>query len=95
VSRYAAALAPGSCVVVTTFAAAPGPDADRLIKIYSAGPHPVCLHSGQEIASFFGDLDLLPPGVTDARTWRPAWETVPAPEPRGTWVHGGLARKTR
>lgn len=93
VARYMAALGPGSYVVLTTFAAEPGPDADRLVKIYSSGPHPVCLHSEEEFASFFGDLEQVPPGVADARTWRPGWEQVPDPAPRGTWLYGGMARK--
>jgi S-adenosyl methyltransferase len=92
VARYVAALAPGSCVVLTVFAAMPGPDADRLVKIYSSGPHPVRLHSAAEFASFFGDLELVPPGVADARTWRPGWERVPDPEPRGAFLYGGMAR---
>jgi hypothetical protein len=93
VARYAAALAPGSYLVLTTFAAAPGPDANQLVKVYSSGPHPVRLHSGEEFASFFGDLELVPPGVADARTWRPGWDEVPDPAPRGVWLYSGMARK--
>ena len=93
VARYAAALAPGSYVVISVCTAAPGPDADRLVKIYSSGPHSVRINSLEDVASFFGDLELLPPGVADARTWRPGWETAPDPEPRGVWTYGGIARK--
>jgi hypothetical protein len=94
VARYTAALAPGSYVVLSVFAAVPGPDADRLVKIYSSGPHPVRLHSEEDFTSFFGDLELVPPGVADARTWRPGWETVPDPAPRGAFLYGGMALKT-
>lgn len=94
VDRYVSALAPGSCVVLTVCEAAPGPDADQLVKIYSSGPHAVRIHSVEDFTSFFGDLDILPPGVRDARTWRPDWERVPDPAPRGVWTYGAMARKT-
>jgi S-adenosyl methyltransferase len=92
-ARYAAALAPGSYAVLTVVAAQPGPETDKLIKIYSAGTHAVHFHSAADFASFFGDLELVPPGVADARTWRPGWETVPVPAPRGIWMYAGMARK--
>jgi hypothetical protein len=91
-ARYRAALAPGSYLVLTTFAAAPGPDTDRLVKMYSSGPHSLSLHSVSECASFAGDLELVPPGVADARTWRPGWEKVPDPAPRGVWINGVMAK---
>jgi S-adenosyl methyltransferase len=71
-----------------------GPNGDRLVKLYSAGAAPLCVHSEEDFASFFGDLELVPPGVADARTWRPGWETVPDPEPRDVWTRGAMARKT-
>jgi hypothetical protein len=91
-ARYTSALAPGSYVVLTVVAAKPGPDADQLIKIYSSGPHSLFLHSAEEFASFFGDLEVVPPGVADVRTWRPDWESVPDPGPRGVWGYAGMAR---
>ncbi|HEX6527892.1 MAG TPA: hypothetical protein VF070_48905 [Streptosporangiaceae bacterium] len=39
-----------------------------------------------------GGLELLSPGVVDARAWRPGWETVPDPAPRGVWMNGIMAR---
>jgi hypothetical protein len=93
VARYTAPLAPGSYLVATTFAAAPGTDSDQLIKIYSSGPHQVRNHPVGEFASFFGDLELVPPGVADARAWRPGWDEVPDPAPRGVWAYSGMARK--
>lgn len=91
-ARYRAALAPGSYVVLTVVAALPGRDADQLVKLYSSGPHPLSLHSKEEFASFFGDLEMVPPGVADVRTWRPGWDSVPEPEPRGVWGYAGMAR---
>lgn len=86
-ARYAAALAPGSYAVFSVVQIAPGPEGDQMLKLYGAGPHPVSLHSPADLESFCGDLEILPPGVADARTWRPGWETVPAAEPRGVWVN--------
>jgi hypothetical protein len=77
VARYAAALAPGSYVVLT-MGLAEGRQADQFFELYSKGPAPLYKHSAADFASFFGDLPLLDPGVCDARTWRPGWPEVPA-----------------
>jgi O-methyltransferase involved in polyketide biosynthesis len=92
VSAYTAALAPGSYVVFSVFEAAPGPDTDQMVKMYSAGPHSVSVHPVADLESFCVGLELLPPGVADARTWRPDWETVPVPAARGVWIYGAMAR---
>src|SRR6266568_2983155 len=73
VARYAAALAPGSYVVLS----AGRGDSDRAdtgFGAYSAGATRVYNHSVPEFASFFGPLELVPPGVVDARVRRPDWE---------------------
>jgi hypothetical protein len=90
--RYTAALAPGSHIVLTVVAANPGPDTDELVKMYSSGPHPMYVHSAEEFASFFGDLEMVPPGVADVRTWRPGWDIVPELEPLPVWGYAGMAR---
>jgi hypothetical protein len=35
-------------------------------------------HSREDVAGFFTGLDLVDPGITDARAWQPGWRT-PAP----------------
>ena len=73
VARYAAALAPGSYIILSVGRG----DSDRADKgfgAYSAGATRVYNHSVAEFASFFGPLELVPPGVADAREWRPDWE---------------------
>lgn len=95
VDRHRAGLAPGSYVVLSTVAVNSGPNVDKAIAIYSEGAHPFYPHSADELTAYFGDLELVPPGVADARTWRPGWETVPVPEPRGVWMYGGIARVPR
>jgi hypothetical protein len=93
-ARYQSALAPGSYVMLSVIAAVPSLETDQMMKIYNSGTHPAYLHPDADFASFFGDLELLPPGIADARVWRPAWEKAPAPEPRSVWINAAMARKT-
>ena len=81
VARYAAALAPGSYLILT-MGLADGPAADRFFALYSKGSAPLYKHSAADFASFFGDLPLLPPGIADARAWHPNWPVVPVPAKR-------------
>ena len=49
-------------------------------------------HSVPEFASFFDPLELVPPGVVDAREWRPDWEQAVRLPPRDGQVIVGVAR---
>ena len=49
-------------------------------------------HSVTEFSSFFGPLELVPPGVVDAREWRPDWEQAVHLPPRDGQVIVGVAR---
>jgi len=91
VARYAAALAPGSYVMLT-MGLADGQAADRFFDLYSKGPAPLYKHSEKDFASFFGDLPLLPPGVADARSWRPGWPVVSVPPKRQAEMIVGVAQ---
>jgi O-methyltransferase involved in polyketide biosynthesis len=91
VARYAAALAPGSYVILT-MGLADGPDAKRFFELYNKGPVPLYQHSAADFASFFGGLPLVPPGVSDARSWRPGWPEVPVPPARDATMIVGVAR---
>jgi S-adenosyl methyltransferase len=65
---FITALAPGSYLILTV---GTGGDPDmrgRFIKAYTAGN--VHRHSSEQIAGYFGELDLVDPGLTDARYWR-------------------------
>jgi O-methyltransferase involved in polyketide biosynthesis len=90
-ARYAEALAPGSYMILT-MGLADGPAADRFFDMYSKGPHPLYKHSAEDFASFFGDLPMLPPGVADARSWRPGWPVVSVPPKREGEMIVGVAR---
>jgi O-methyltransferase involved in polyketide biosynthesis len=88
VASYVASLAPGSYVVLSVGRA----DKDEGFGAYSTGGTKVYNHSVPEFASFFGSLELVPPGVVDGREWYPdAEEPVHAP-PREGQVIVGVAR---
>ena len=59
---------------------------------YSSGPAQVYNHSVAEFASFFGSLEPVPPGVVDAREWRPDWEQEVHLPPRDGQAIVGVAR---
>jgi O-methyltransferase involved in polyketide biosynthesis len=90
VARYAAALAPGSCLVLT-MGVALGEAADQFRRMYSEGPSKLYLHSPEDFTSFFGPLELVPPGIGDARSLRPGQTGVPAPD-KDNWMIAGIAR---
>ena len=58
---------------------------------YSTAVAPVYNHSVEEFASFFGPLEVLPPGVADARTWSAEAGTAHLP-PRDQYAIAGVAR---
>jgi O-methyltransferase involved in polyketide biosynthesis len=94
VARYAAALAPGSYVILT-MGLAEGAAAARFFDLYSRGPAPLYMHSAEDFASFFGSLPLVPPGLADARSWRPGWPMVSTPPKREAEMIVGVAQVPR
>jgi hypothetical protein len=91
VARYAEVLAPGSYVILT-MGIASGEAADRFFRLYSEGPSRLYQHSPEDFAMFFGRLELVPPGIGDARTWRPGWGEMTALPAREGWMIVGVAR---
>ena len=92
VARYAAALAPGSYVVLSV-GRADGDEESRGFGTYSsAGAARVYNHSVAEFTSFFGPLTLVPPGVIDAREWHPDDDQPVPPPPRPGQALVGVAR---
>jgi hypothetical protein len=75
VRAYVDELAPGSHVILTVARGEPA-IGDQITRAYDAAT--VYNHSHEDVASFFTGLDLIPPGITDARAWMPGWAT-PAP----------------
>jgi O-methyltransferase involved in polyketide biosynthesis len=70
VADYAAALAPGSFLVVSV-SRGDGSRADEYLSAYSGGVAQAYNHATEEIVGFFGSLPLVPPGVVVARDWHP------------------------
>jgi O-methyltransferase involved in polyketide biosynthesis len=91
VARYVPALAPGSYLVLSA-GRGDSDVADKGFGAYSSGAMKVYNHSVAEFTSFFGSLKLVPPGVTDARAWRPDWEQPVQLPPRPGQVIVGVAR---
>ena len=91
VAGYVAALAPGSYVVLSV-GRGDGEGSNKAFGTYSEGAARAYNHPAAEFASFFGSLDLVPPGVVDARQWHPNWgQTVKLP-PRDGQTIAGVAR---
>jgi O-methyltransferase involved in polyketide biosynthesis len=91
VAKYVAALAPGSYVVLSV-GRGDSDKADKGFGAYSSGGIQVYNHSVPEFTSFFGSLELVPPGVADAREWHPDWEQPIHLPPRAGQVIVGVAR---
>jgi hypothetical protein len=70
VSAYVSALAPGSYVIITVGRGDAG-IGQQVTAAYDAAP--LYNHSTEDIASFFTGLNLIDPGITEARAWRPDW----------------------
>jgi O-methyltransferase involved in polyketide biosynthesis len=86
---YISALAPGSCVVISV-----GGNDDpggRVVTTYKAGT--LYTHGREQVADFLAGLDLVQPGLCDARAWRPGWGENPAPGPGAGYVLAAVGRK--
>jgi O-methyltransferase involved in polyketide biosynthesis len=94
VNAYASALAPGSYVVISVIRADRG-DADESFSGYSKAVAPVYNHSPEDFASFFGPLELVPPGAVDARQWYPDRKDAADLEKRDGYVLAAAARRLK
>lgn len=92
VKRYMSAVAPGS-YLIATIASGKGTLAGKFYQTYNAsGFAAMYNHTSAEFASFFGDLEIMPPGLGDARRIHPGWsELAPAPR-RPDRILAGIAR---
>jgi SAM-dependent methyltransferase len=88
------ALAPGSYLVLTTICQELLPDkaaAARAKDVYQQAGQPITARSAAEIRGFFGDFELVEPGLVPKHAWRP--ETGPAAADPSDISLGGVARK--
>jgi S-adenosyl methyltransferase len=91
VARYAAALAVDSYLVVSA-ARMDSSGADGGYGEYSRNVTAVYNHSAADFARFLGPLELVPPGIVDARRWHPALGEPAAPPPRDAYMLAAVAR---
>lgn len=94
VASYVSALAPGSYVVISVIRA-DRDDADESFGGYSKTVAPVYNHTPEDFASFFGSLELVPPGTVDARQWHPDWPGAAGLKKREGHVMAAVARVLR
>jgi SAM-dependent methyltransferase len=94
VAEYAAALAPGSYLVASV-ARGDGPRVDAFFRAYYDSASPIYNHPAEEIAGFFRSLPLVPPGLVDARQWRPDAAETPGAVLREAQMLAGVARVAR
>lgn len=92
VKRYIDALAPGSCVIASVGVLDDTPEADQFAELYGSGPAKLHRHKLADVPAFFGDLEMVPPGIADTRSWRAGQDTVPEVTPRVVTVYAGVAR---
>ena len=88
------ALAPGSYLVLTTICQELLPDkaaAERAKDVYQKAGKPIKARSAAEIRGFFGDFELVEPGLVPKHAWRPETGTTAA-DPSDISL-GGVARK--
>ena len=92
VKRYMSAVAPGS-YLIATIASGKGSRASEFYQTYNAsGFARMYNHTSADFASFFGDLEIVPPGLGDARRIRPGWSELASAPKRPDRILAGIAR---
>ena len=76
-AAFRRAMPPGSFLIISIGINNDTPDvARRVIETYSAGT--VNVHTREQIAGYFAGLEIVAPGLTEARFWRPPVEQAGA-----------------
>jgi hypothetical protein len=92
VKRYMSAVPAGSCLIAT-IASGKGTLAGKFYQAYNAsGFATMYNHQSADFASFFGDLEIMPPGLGDARRIRPGWSELTSVPRRPDRILAGIAR---
>jgi hypothetical protein len=88
-------MAPGSYLALSHITAEDvHPDDSKTAQaVYASASAPAIPRSREEIARFFDELELVPPGLVNINTW-PTAEARPVPETAKLLVYGGVARKS-
>jgi hypothetical protein len=69
-ASYLNAVPPGSYLIASAVYSS-HQHAAEFWALYNAAVRPIYPHPPADFATFFGDAELIPPGVGEARTWRP------------------------
>jgi len=94
VARMRDALVPGSYLVISHIGRELLPDqaaAERAMKVYERASEPILPRPRDRIIGFFGDFELVEPGLVPKHQWRPV--TGEAGTVTGDISWGGVARK--
>ena len=86
---YARRLAAGSCLIISVARFDDQTLAKQLAAEYT--PAPFVNHDPGTITSFLAGLDIIGPGLADARTWRP-WTSASVPHRRTGHILAAVAR---
>jgi O-methyltransferase involved in polyketide biosynthesis len=88
-AAFAGAIAPGSYLIISVGSGTQS-EGDNFTSAYTAAR--IYIHSPEEIHSFFGGLELVPPGVVSVRGWYGDGPETNL-KPRTATFLGGVARK--
>lgn len=89
--RYAAPLVSGSYLIVSV-GRSDGDESDRFISMYEEGGSRLYYYSQAEITELLSPYEVMPPGITEVRVWRPGWTELPVVRSRSGDVVGAVAR---
>ena len=89
--RYVASLVPGSYVIVSV-GRSDGDASDRFISMYEEGGSRLYYYSEDAITELLSPYEIVPPGITEARVWRPGWTELPVFPPRTGELLAAVAR---
>jgi S-adenosyl methyltransferase len=93
VNCYKDLMAPGSYLVISHVTAdhLPADAARKARAVYAGASAPGVARSREQVARFFGGLDMLEPGLVDVSRWRPDVIGTPAGP---ALFYAGIGRKT-
>ena len=89
-SAFIEAMAPGSYLIVSVGSGNPT-EGDRFASAYTAAR--IHIHSAEDVGTFFGDLELVPPGVVPVKRWCGDDPTIVRASRTATFLCG-VGRKT-
>ncbi|WP_214409141.1 SAM-dependent methyltransferase [Sphaerisporangium fuscum] len=100
VAAYRDAVAPGSYLAISHVGSDAAPErTSRIVELYRQANSPFCPRTGQEILRFFGDFELIPPGLATGLPSESVWPFVDADTPMfvdeemARMGYAGIARK--